>query len=217
MAKYLSLQDIVKKVVDKKIAIISKPTFLEAVSRGQIPYHYIEGSKTKKYIYSEVKEAMLKAGIGQKGFRDMQPPKSKKSKNKSKKEKHRERIIEKLDNIKPPEKGQTQQQYGEQVVHELGEKPTVTDANIYKTIYQGKIEKIKYEKLMGELIERDKVENKAFETARAIRDKLLTIPERLSSELSSISDAHQIKELLFKEFEILLDGFSEESFYVKEH
>jgi hypothetical protein len=186
-------KEVLKLLYKNNIATFNKSSFSEAVSRGQIPYHYEDGVKTKLYDYDEVVEAIKKAGIGK-------PPS----------------LIEKLDKAPPPKAGQTKEEYGEQIVHELGEKPSVTDANIYKTIYQGKIEKIKYEKLMGELIPREAVENKAFETARAIRDKILTIPERLSNELASISDAHQIKELLFKEFEMLLDGFSEESFYVRE-
>ncbi len=90
--------------------------------------------------------------------------------------------------------------------------PTLTDANIIKTITTTKREQLKLEEEQGKLISREEVENKAFTVTRTIRDKILSIPERMSNELASMDDPHQVKELLYKEFGLMLDGFSKESF-----
>lgn len=190
MAKmHFTKQEVYDKLIENKLITFSKQSFGGAVKRGVIPFVKEKGVKHKLYIYEDVAKAILDAGIGN-------PPTK----------------TQKLDDLPPPEKGQDKEEYGKFVVNELGEKPTLTDANIYKTLYTGKLEKLKYEKEVGTLIARDEVEDKAFTVARTIRDKILSIPERMSNELASIDNAHTIKELLYKEFEILLDGFSRESF-----
>ena len=181
-------KDLLDRLREEGIFTAQKTTFIEAVNRGQIPYEIPEGKKTKHYKYKKVVNALRKAGIG----KPLTPE-------------------EKLDKLPDPKAGQSQAEYQEEVA-ELGAGATITDANIYKTIYQGKLEKLKYEKEQGLLISRDEVENLAFAVSRSIRDKILSIPERMSNELASIDDAHTIKELLYKEFGTLLDGFSHESF-----
>ena len=182
-------KEVLKKLKDNNLVTFKKASFSEAVRIGVIPFRQEDGIKSKLYHYQDVADAIKNAGIGS-------PPTT----------------TEKLDKIAPPTQGQSKQEYAEQVIAELGEKPTLTDANIYKTLYAGKLEKLKYEKESGLVIARDEVESKAFSVSRAIRDKILTIPERMSNELATIDNAHQIKELLYKEFNILLEGFSEESF-----
>jgi hypothetical protein len=182
----LSQKKVLKKLTKNGIVTFTRTPFAEAVNKGVIPHQMVDGFKDKLFDYDDCVKAIKKAGIGN-------PPKS----------------IEQLPDIK---EGQSKDDY-ELEVKALGLEPTLTDANIYKTLYVGKLEKLKYEREVGLLILRSEVEDKAFTTARHIRNKILTIPERLSNELASMSAAHAIKELLFKEFEILLDGFSEESFY----
>ena len=190
MAKMLrTKKEVYEKLYKAGLITFSKPSFSEAVKIGKIPFVTEEGVKHKLYEYDAVAKAIKDAGIGK--------PRT---------------MTQKLDNLPPPTKGQDKEEYGSLMVDELGEKPTLTDANIYKTLYTGKLEKLKYEKEVGTLIEKEQVEDKAFTVARTIRDKILSIPERMSNELASIDDAHTIKELLYKEFEILLDGFSKDSF-----
>ncbi len=211
MGKMLFTQKEVLNLLHKHgVAKFKASSFSEAVGRGQIPYHNEDGVRNKLYDYDEVANAIKRAGIGGvviRGLRDVEPDDPKLIKNKKKK-----RLKDKLDDLPPPEKGQSKDEYGELVITELGSKPTITDANIYKTLYSGKLEKLKYEKEEGLLISREEVENKAFNVSRAIRDKILSIPERMSNELASITDAHTIKELLYKEFGMMLDGFSKDSF-----
>jgi len=177
------------------IATFKAGSFSEAVKIGKIPYRREKGIKRKMYDYDAVKKAIIKAGIGGK-------PSTFKALS----------TTDKLDLVKPPEQGQNSQEYGKQVVKELGKDPTIVDANIYKAIYSGKLEKLKYERESEQVINREEVEDKAFIVARTIRDKIMTIPERLSDELASLNDSHIIKELLYKEFSNLLEGFSKDDF-----
>ena len=196
MSEFLHTQkEVLSLLYRNGIATFKAGSFSEAVKRGQIPYRKEKGVKTKLYNYEDVKKAIIKAGIGGKPatFNKLS-------------------TTDKLDLIEPPKKGQTSQEYGEQVIKELGANPTITDVNIYKVIYSGKLEKLKYERESGQVINREEVENKAFIVARTIRDKIMTIPERLSDELASYNDPYVIKELLYKEFGNLLEGFSKDEF-----
>lgn len=196
MSEFLHTQKEVLRLLHKNgIATFKAGSFSEAVKIGKIPYRKEKGIKRKMYNYDEVKKAILKAGIGGKPntFNNLS-------------------TTDKLDLVNPPEQGQTPKEYGEKVVKELGNNPTIVDANIYKAIYSGKLEKLKYERESEQVINREEVEDKAFIVARTIRDKIMSVPERLSDELASINDSHIIKELLYKEFGNLLEGFSKDDF-----
>jgi len=193
MDNLLIQKELLVKLKKNNIANFKPPSFVQAVNRGQISYTMNEKKTKKLYDYETVKKEIIAAGIG--GIIKNKPTSSKD-----------------LDKLPNPEKGQSPKEYGEAVVAELGSKPTITDVNIYRILYQGKLEKLKYEKEKGIVINRDEVEDKAFSVTRALRDKLLSIPERLSNELGAISDPHEIKELLYKEFNKMLEGFSKDSF-----
>ena len=212
MAKLYTASELHKKLVKNQIITTRVATLNEHIAKGVIPSYQVDGKMGKFFKYKEAKECLIKHGLAK------PKPKVSKPKYGSKPIKARtldDDFIDRLDNAPEPKKGQTQQEYGETIVKELGLEPTLTDANIYKTLYIGKREKLRYETDAGKLISRDEVESKAFEVARTVRDKLLTVPERLSNELASINDPHKIKELLYKEFNILLDGFSGEAFNVE--
>ncbi len=199
MAELLYTQkEVLKLLVKNGVATFKKASFSEAVKIGKIPYRTEQGVKSKLYHYPDVKNAILKAGIGKPPAKEdiTNPPNN----------------HEKLDRLPDPQPNQSKDEYRDLVMDELGEDVTLTDANTFKAVYQGKLEKLKYEKEQGLLIPRDEVEDKAFSVSRAIRDKILSIPERMSNELASMNDPHIIKELLYKEFNMMLDGFSEDSF-----
>jgi phenylalanyl-tRNA synthetase alpha subunit len=91
------------------------------------------------------------------------------------------------------------------------DKPTtLVEANTVKSVYQGKLQELKYKIEEGELVERHKVEDYAFRTARVIRDKLLSIPERLSNELYTMESSHAIRERLYEEIIATLENLSED-------
>ncbi len=185
---YIIQKDLLTKLKQRGDATFTKASFIDAVNRGVVPYYKFDGFSKKHYVYEEVAQALKSAGIGK--------PLS---------------TQDKLATLPDPKPNQTEEEYGDEI-KDLTSSATITDANIFKVIWQGKTEKLKYEKEEGLLISRSEVENKAFNVARSIRDKILSIPERMSNELASIDDPHMIKELLYKEFNVLLDGFSKDSF-----
>lgn len=136
----------------------------------------------KRFLYDEVVEALRLSGLG----KPKQLPRVKK-------------LPETEDEIADLEQ-------------RFKDNPTLTDANILKTIVTTDREKVKLAEEEGKVISREVVEDKAFTIARTIRDKILSIPERMANELASIDDPHVIKELLYKEFGMMLEGFSEDSF-----
>jgi len=189
-------KEVLKLLYKNGIATFKAGSFSEAVKKGQIPYRTEKGSNRKWYNYNDVKNAIIKAGIG-----GVKPDTYKKLS-----------TSKKLDMLKPPSNNENPIEYGSVAVKELGSDPTLTDVNIFKAIYTGKLEQLKYERESGQLVRKEDVENTAFIVARTIRDKILAIPERLSDELASINDSYVIKEMLYKEFNKLLEGFSEDSF-----
>ncbi len=200
MAELLHTQkEVLKLLKQKGVATFNKSSFSEAVKRGQIPYRTEKGVHNKLYCYADVAKAIKKAGIG--GLKGVSKPKVDDITDPPS-------IQDKINDIPDPRQGQSQEEYKEIVATQLGADATITDANIFKVIYQGKLEKIKYEKELGQLISREEVENKAFNVSRAIRDKILSIPERMSSELASIDNPHVVKELLYKEFGLALTELS---------
>jgi len=179
-------KEILKKLKKDGVVTFTKTPFIEAVKRGTIPYRNEDGVKSKLYHYDDVVKAIVSAGIGK-------PPKAK-------------------DQEPDVDDFETEEEYLKHLNDRLKKKPTLTDANIIKTIFAGKREQLKYEEEMELLVPRAEVENKAFNASRSIRDKILTIPERLANELATMNNPHDIKELLYKEFGILLEGFSKDSF-----
>jgi len=194
MDNLLRASEVRKLLIANGDMTITKTSFAELVTNGKIPIADKVGVKNRKmFIYEEVKEALFLGGYGK--------PKQKENSN--------------LENIPDPEEGQSKEDYIKTIEDRLKKKPTLTDANILKTIYDTRTKKFDFDTKQGLHVLKSDMENTAFNASRVIRDKLLTIPERLSNELATINEPHTIKELLYKEINILLDGFSADSFDVK--
>lgn len=73
---------------------------------------------------------------------------------------------------------------------------------------RGEVERLKLEELRGKLASRADVETAAFERARAVRDAMLSIPDRISPLLAAESDEHAVNELLRAEIEAALSALS---------
>lgn len=187
MNKMLYTQkEVLKKLKKEGVVTFTKTPFLEAVKRGTIPYTHEDGVKSKMYDYDAVVKAIVSAGIGN-------PPKS-------------------PEDIPDPDDFESEEEYIAHLKKKIKKNPTLTDANIIKTIFAGKREQLKYEEEMGLLVSQSEVESKAFNVSRSIRDKIMSIPERLANEIATMNNPHQVKELLYKEFGVLLEGFSEDSY-----
>lgn len=62
--------------------------------------------------------------------------------------------------------------------------------------YKALLEKMKFEKLRGQLIEVEKVEAKFFKMARVTRDSILNIPNRVAGEVAAEKDPHKVHQIL---------------------
>ena len=85
---------------------------------------------------------------------------------------------------------------------------TFEQARTRREIVRGEVERLKLEELRGKLASRADVETAAFERARAVRDAMLAIPDRISPLLAAESDEHSVNELLRAEIEAALSALS---------
>ena len=75
-------------------------------------------------------------------------------------------------------------------------KVSQVEADRRRTLALARLRELELAEKQGKLIDRSKVEREWFEHGRLIRDAFLGIPARLGSLLASISDPHQIHQLL---------------------
>ena len=78
-----------------------------------------------------------------------------------------------------------------------------------KLHYAAENERLKFEKASGELIYRDIVRKEIFEVTRRVRNKLLSFPARVSSEVSVMSEPGDVERYLQSEIVDLLTELSD--------
>ena len=79
---------------------------------------------------------------------------------------------------------------------------TFTAARALREVYMAKRAKLEYERAEGKLVAVEEVDSLAFESARAIRDRLLALPARLAPVLFAardISECHRLLEEAMRE------------------
>ncbi len=183
----LTLSGLYGKLVDNGDITISKPSLHELIKVGKVPaIEHTDG--TKSYDYKKVKKALKKGGLGK-------PVKKGK-------------VV-----IPDVKEGDSEQDFLDNLIKG---NPDLTDTNIYKNIYAGKVQKLKYDIESGLLVEKKLIEDRAFNIARNIRDKFLVIPERTSNLLATMTDPHEIKEFLYKEINIALAHLSDGSVFLED-
>lgn len=87
--------------------------------------------------------------------------------------------------------------------------PDLNESRARREHYQA--EKARLEALQGraELVTAAEVERKAFELARAVRDELAGIPDRVASMVASCSDVRQVHRMLSEEIRVALRGLAD--------
>lgn len=83
--------------------------------------------------------------------------------------------------------------------------PSYAQARAVRESYQARIAKIIYEEKIGKLVDASDVKLKAFDTARTVRDFILNIPNRISSELAAETDPSKVHSMLTRELTASLD------------
>jgi len=179
-------KDVLRKLREDNIVDVRKQTFSKSVSAGHIPHIIEDGVKQKQYNYEAVVYSIKAGGLF--GYKPNVQLDIKDADDADK--------IEELADI----------------YDRFKKNPTLVDANIIKTIIATKRDQLKLDTEEGLMVKRVDVENTAFNITRIVRDKLLSTPERISNQLASMDKPHEIKEFLYKEFMVMLDGFSTEAF-----
>ena len=77
--------------------------------------------------------------------------------------------------------------------------PDRYDSEARKVHYQAELAKLQTLKERGELVPAAEVKARWFEHGRAIRDNLLSIPDRIASQLAASTDAREVHVLLSQE------------------
>lgn len=76
--------------------------------------------------------------------------------------------------------------------------------------YKAELARIELEEAQGKLINAEKVGRQAFKVARAVRDAMLNIPDRVSAELAAEKDSFTVHKRLTDEIRMALEGLSVE-------
>ncbi len=86
----------------------------------------------------------------------------------------------------------------------------IADTTIFKNLYDALIKKQKLDIEKGLYTLSEDVERASFQTARVLREQLNSLPERLSAELATMRNKHEIKELLYKELNEMMININED-------
>lgn len=82
------------------------------------------------------------------------------------------------------------------------------EVNKIKVFWQGQLERVKYEKEMGELVSKDEVYEEHFKTARTVRDAFLGLSNRVAHKLLNKKEIFEISSVLDAEVQKILENLS---------
>ena len=82
--------------------------------------------------------------------------------------------------------------------------PTYAEAQRAREVYRAERERIKLLQEKGELIIADDVKKEVMALTRAIRDNMMSIPDRVASQLAVMRDPHEVRQLLDSEINTAL-------------
>lgn len=86
--------------------------------------------------------------------------------------------------------------------------PPLAQSRAIREAYQARLARLDYEERTGTLVSTEQVRSAAFARARSVRERLLTLPERVASELAAITDPRGIREVLESELQQALEELS---------
>lgn len=80
----------------------------------------------------------------------------------------------------------------------------LTMARTAETTYRAKIAKLKFEEMSENLISVEAARNAFFQIATSTREKILSVPDRVSEMVAAVSDPWEIREILENEIRVAL-------------
>lgn len=87
-----------------------------------------------------------------------------------------------------------------------GAAATFAQSRAIKEAYLARLAKLEFEEKSGVLVKADAVKNEAFKVARLVRDAMLNIPDRVSSELAADTEPFVVHRKLTLEIRKALEG-----------
>jgi hypothetical protein len=82
--------------------------------------------------------------------------------------------------------------------------PTYADAQRAREVYRAERERLKLMQEKGELVPAADVKKEVMTLTRTIRDNMMSIPDRVASQLAALTDIHQVHHLLDDEIRTAL-------------
>lgn len=87
--------------------------------------------------------------------------------------------------------------------------PPLAISKQVKAAYEAKLTELEYKERSGEMVPANQVKAEAFALARALRDGLMRVADRLAPTLAATADARQVHHLLTEEIRVALRGLGD--------
>lgn len=87
--------------------------------------------------------------------------------------------------------------------------PDLNESRARKEHFQAELAGLQLSQQRGELVSAEEVRKAAFQTGRAVRDALLSIPDRLAAQLAGTSDVRLCHNLLTEELRVALRALAD--------
>jgi hypothetical protein len=106
------------------------------------------------------------------------------------------------------ESGSTQENYDDNELSpddpDFNPFTSFTKSRALKEHYNANLARLEYEEKIGKLVSAEEVKNAAFKRARAVRDGLLALPDRLSAEMAAETNQFRVHARLTEEIRKVL-------------
>lgn len=86
--------------------------------------------------------------------------------------------------------------------------PPLDQSRQMRAWYEAKLAELEYKKKASELVDAQEVREKSFSLGRQLRDAILQVPDRISSQLAAESNPTRVHQLLMDELTIALRALS---------
>lgn len=179
-----------------KIRGCSEFSVRSAIERGDLHGSLVVHEKTKgknAKVLIDVEKANKEWPVG---------PRELDAKNKDKLKEDRKELEQLAGDLLQEEKNKEEQK----------EVPTAIRYNLARALREeanAKMADLKLKQAAGELIEVDKIRELAFKAGRIVRDQILTIPDRISSDLAAETNQFKVYQTLSEELKSALISLEE--------
>lgn len=87
--------------------------------------------------------------------------------------------------------------------------PSVAVSKAVRAAFDAKLAQLEYQQKSGELVRRDEITREAFALARAVRDSMMRVPDRLAPILAATTDARKVHQVLSDEIRVALRSLAD--------